>query len=510
MTVSDLNIMRIPRRLGRERSHSGFFIAVVTSVGVSVGLGGLATSEQFPKIAEGLLVLAAVALLVRRFGLGVWLAILVLGSVDALPGPELETIETPLHLYLSDVFIVVLIATLLIDNFREDFQRLADTPERRVLSIWSGVLLLLWVATVARSYVWGEITLAHAMDYGRDFVFFALLLPLFAATLTRSYVRWVMLVTLALGVVGTDITEIMSIATHRSFAFWVHPGHTVESNGITRLYVNAQFLEVVAAMLGFGLLLLARERRLRLAGAVLAPLSIIAVALELTRAQYIGCSIGLVFALVVWLGFNRDSAHFGRQHLARLLVILSVLGAVLVLGPASLIPQTTLSAVESRVSSVFSTLSSNNATTSTVAYRKVEASELEQVLGPNWVFGLGFLDPRNHYVAGIRLGSIRNGDVGVLNAIMTMGIIGAVLIYFPVVFILVGLIWRAMTGAERREDSWIVFGIAAWIVSVLTTSVTLVSLFSAPGLCIAAFALGIGTTCLAPRYPVQHGGAPST
>jgi len=501
MTVSDLHIRRITRPHGGQRLFSGSSVLVIVGASLSLGLGALAASEDFSKIAEGLLVVAVVAALVWRFGLGVWLALLVLGSVDALPGPELETIETPaLHLFMSDVLIVVLILTLLIDNYRDGFGHLADTRERRMLCFWSCALLFVWLITVGRSYALSEIPLKHAMDFGRDFAFFALLLPLFAATLTRPRVRTATLVALAIGIVVVDLTEIISITTHRTLTFWVHAGRTVESNGITRIYVNAQFLEVLAVMLGFGVLFLARSGRLRLVGALLALLSTMAVALELTRAQYVGFAAGLGVALVVWLVFSRRSAGFGRKHLVRLTLVLSVIGVLLILGPSSLIPKTALAGVESRISSVFETLSSNNASTSTVAYREVEASELEQVLGANWIFGLGFLDPRTHYVSGLRLGSIRNGDVGVLNAVMTMGIVGAALIYFPVVFIFVALISRTLRGVENPNESWIAFGIVAWIVSVLTTSVTLVSLFSAPGLCIAALALGIGVTCLTPGY----------
>ena len=103
---------------------------------------------------------------------------------------ELETIETPLlHLYLSDTLIVVLIVTLLFDNCLDGFRRLATTRVRRVLCVSSGIFLLVWLVTVARSYIWANIPLQHAMDFGRDFVFFAILVPLFAATFTRARVR---------------------------------------------------------------------------------------------------------------------------------------------------------------------------------------------------------------------------------------------------------------------------------------------------------------------------------
>jgi hypothetical protein len=492
-------VSRVALRPWKQRSPAGLSAIVFLCVLLSVGVGVLATSEQSTKLLEALLGLIAVATLVWRFGLGAWLALLVLGSVDALPGPELETIEIPtLHLYASDFMIVMIIITLVLDNSRDGFRNIANTQGRRILCIWSAALLLVWSVTVARSAVSANIPLKHAMYYGRDFAFFALLLPLFASTLTRRRVRDGMLSVLALGVLLVDSTEIISVATRKALPFLVHSQRTTEIDGITRLYVNAQYIEVVAAMLGVGLLLLSRAGRLRQLGALLAIFSIAAVLLELTRAQYVGGIVGLAAALAVWLAVNPRTARLALRRVARLLVIVVVLAGVIAVLQPPHVTSSVLKGVESRFSSVLSTLSSSNANSSTVAYRKLEASELEHVLGSQWLFGLGFLDPRNHYVSGLPNGSIRNGDVGVLNAVMTMGIIGAILIYLPVLYVLIALVGRAISGSERPRESWIAFGITAWIVSTLTSSVTLLSLFSAPGLCIAALALAIGATCAEP------------
>lgn len=481
----------------RSRLHRRLLAVFGTVVIVGFGLAVFAASEPSTKTVGALIGLAAIAALTWRFGLGVWLAVLALGSIDALPGPGLETIETPLlHLYLSDTLIAVLILTLLLDNGRNGFRHLFDNGTRRVLSIWSGIFLLVWIATVARSYIWAGIQLSHAMDYGRDFAFFAALVPLFAATFTRPRVLRAVLVTLAIGILAADIAEILSVTTHHTLTFLVHPKQTTELDGITRLYVSAQYLAVVAAMLGVGLLLFGGDRRLRVLGAALALLSTSSVAVELTRAQYVGGAVGLMVALVVWMTFGRRASQLARRRLGKLLLIICIFAALITLIHPPQINNTAISGVEERFTSVFTSLSSANASQSTVAYRAIEASQLEQVLGSNWLFGLGFLDPRNHYVVGIRNGSIRNGDVGVLNAVMTMGVVGALLVYFPLIFILIGLGRRAISGNESPGHSWIAFGSAAWIVSALTSSLTLVTLFSSPGLCISALALGVATTCL--------------
>lgn len=334
------------------------------------------------------------------------------------------------------------------------------------------------------------------MDFGRDFAFYAALLPLLAATFVDARIQRVTLLTLAIGALVSDLAEIASVVSHHTLTLLVHAERTTEENGITRIYVHAQYLTVVAAMLGVGLWLLARERKLRLFGVALALFSISSIALELTRAQYVGGTVGLIFALAVWVVFGQHSAHFGRQRVARFVFIIIIFGGIVTLVYPPQISNTAIGGVEERFSSVFTELSSNNTTRSTVAYRKVEAAELEQVLGSKWVFGLGFLDPRSHYVIGVREGSIRNGDVGVLNVVMTMGIVGALLIYFPLVYMLFGLVRAAIAGAELPGESWIAFGIAAWIVSTLTSSLTLVTLFSPSGLCITAVALAVGANVL--------------
>jgi O-Antigen ligase len=504
--------MRSSHSLRRTSLPHHTLIALIASVGASLVVGALVTTSRGESIIEVVFAVTLASALILRFGLGSWLAILILGAIDALPGPELETITVPgLHIYVTDALVLVLVLTLLLENSRDGFQCLMNTRTRRVLCAWSGGFLLLWWVTVTRSAVSSNIPVGPAMKYGRDFAFFALLVPLFAATLTRQRVRLVMLVGLTIGIMIAEIAEIVGTVSHRVSSFWVHSARTVEFGHVTRIYVNAQYLEVLGIGLGFGLLLLGRERRLRTTGAALTLLSVTAVALELTRAQYIGNLVGIVAALAVWLTMSRPSRRFGRQRLARIvLVIIAAVALFTFVHPPAAVEKAFGDAA-ARVETVIPTLLSSKPKKSTVAIRESEASALENVLGERWLFGLGFLDPRFDYFNGLHEGSIRNGDVGVLNAVMTMGVIGAIFLYFPLLFVLIGLVWCAVAGTERPRDSWIAFGVVAWIVSSLTSSVTLVSLFGSPGLTIAALALGIGTTCLTDPYasaaPARRGAA---
>jgi hypothetical protein len=134
-------------------------------------------------------------------------------------------------------------------------------------------------------------------------------------------------------------------------------------------------------------------------------------------------------------------------------------------------------------------------TSGTFGYRTNLDAKMLHILGPQWPIGLGFLDPSVHYVAGLPEGAIRNSDIGVFNALMTMGVIGAFFIYAPLLYGFVELLraagsWRRLGLPERR---WVAYGGTAWIAWALVGSWNLVVLFSVAGLVVTALVLG----CLA-------------
>jgi len=112
---------------------------------------------------------------------------------------------------------------------------------------------------------------------------------------------------------------------------------------------------------------------------------------------------------------------------------------------------------------------------------------MKAYLGEKWLTGLGFVPPSTHYFEGLPHGSIRDSDLGVFNAVMTMGAIGAALIYLPVVAVLSDCL-RRRASQEAGEHSWLRYGGAIWIVATLVTSVTLVTLFSTSGLVLVSVA----------------------
>ena len=112
--------------------------------------------------------------------------------------------------------------------------------------------------------------------------------------------------------------------------------------------------------------------------------------------------------------------------------------------------------------------------TGTVSYRlHVARLELE-VLGDNWVAGVGFLNPAYHWVPGLPEGSIRNSDLGPLSLLMTMGLIGLFLAYMPPV---AGLFYLL-----RRRRSFVQYGGAMYLGAALVASITLETISSKTGL----------------------------
>jgi hypothetical protein len=165
---------------------------------------------------------------------------------------------------------------------------------------------------------------------------------------------------------------------------------------------------------------------------------------------------------------------------------------VIVLAPASA-KSGALHGVSTRFSSIFDALGTGNAKASTVAFRAVEARELEQRLGSEWPLGLGFLDPRSRYYPSLEpSGSIRNSDVGILNPVMTMGVVGTALFYLPLLWLSAQLVTLQVTRRAPAATAWAAFGIFAWLVMASTTSVTLVILFSPTGAVVSAVMTGAG------------------
>jgi hypothetical protein len=231
--------------------------------------------------------------------------------------------------------------------------------------------------------------------------------------------------------------------------------------------------DLVITVAIFGAAVLATTRRDRATPLIVAMtiVMLLAFLLQLTRATYLGMAIGLLIATTIALTRGASVRRILVRRITLLLTILSV-GILGLVGLGS--SNTPTTAINERISSGLSQVSEK---TGTVGYRVNLYSEMLHILGSRWPVGLGFLHPRDKFFPSLPSGSIRNDDVGLLNAVMTMGVIGLLLL-FGVLIAVAHHVARTASG----RPTWLVVGLFGWLSLLAATSPTLVTLFSPTGL----------------------------
>ena len=88
-------------------------------------------------------------------------------------------------------------------HFTTPADQLVDRRWLALTRTWAFIFLAWWLVTLARSVFFSDIPLLHAALFGRDFLYFALLLPLLPVALRRrsDFVALVAMV----GVGGSDL-----------------------------------------------------------------------------------------------------------------------------------------------------------------------------------------------------------------------------------------------------------------------------------------------------------------
>jgi hypothetical protein len=346
--------------------------------------------------------------------------------------------------------------------------------------------MIIWV----RSALFDGIPPVLAARYARDFLYFAVTLPLLCDVfVTYPRLRRQVLWTLGIGASVFAFAQLVQYGANISLNFILHPRLTSEFEGTTRIYSPMNGLIRAAFALSIGALILAPTRRLKRWSFLPAIVFGVAMLLQLTRAAYFGAAAGFAVAAFIWW-FRRGPS---RAQARRQLIFVPVL-AICLLGlgaAASSAERQVISKVSSRVATGFSDV---NGGTGTVADRVTLTNEMLRLLGGDWPIGLGFLHPGVHYVPTLPAGSIRNSDVGVLNAIMLMGVIGALLLYLPVLLVLRALTRGSPDRGVTPEGEWLRLGAAIWIIGVVASSITLDDLYSYGGLQLAACLLALAAS----------------
>ncbi len=213
-------------------------------------------------------------------------------------------------------------------------------------------------------------------------------------------------------------------------------------------------------------------KRWRRGATALTVLTGLALALSFIRAIYVGELVGLAI-ISFHLGKGNHlggSAYPLRVHFCLLGVVL----ALALVGGGTTTTANSSSPVQVVAARAALGLTDVETGGGTAGYRLREAHLELGVLGGNWLAGLGFLHPSYRYFAGLPEGAIKNGDLGSLSVLMTMGIIGLILAYIPPV---VGLIYLL-----RRRYGAVQYGGAMYLVAAIVGSITLGAVSTLPGL----------------------------
>lgn len=446
-------------------------LAAIAAIGVLSVLLGPAIAYGGPVVYGLLIGLPLLAWLVLvRPGLavgGLWLA--------ALNGIPLLNIQSGVGQFKPTDLATIVIVLMAGRNLL-----LARAPRARIptgLAVACALFGLWWLITFFRSLSAG-IPTVDAFFFGRDFLSLVVLIP--AAWIVLSEPKaWRECVCVIL--LGTGIYSLAYIGGSLgliSATSFTHPTLVLNFGSVQRIYTPMNDLVIAVAVFTTAVVVTTRANRATPILALLAAVTLIAFFLQLTRANYLSMALGALIAIVIALSRGAEL----RRVLARRASIALVVVGVFFFGVIGLGSRGVPTSVVSQ--RITSGLSNFNERSGTVGYRLNLYHRMFSILGPEWPVGLGFLHPRDRYFPDLPEGSIRNSDVGLMNAVMTIGVLGLALLF--AIFLTAA---RHVAKTRARRPPWVVVGLFAWLTVVAAGSPTLVTLFSATGILTTALTL---------------------
>jgi O-Antigen ligase len=456
------------------------------AAGLSLVVGWLIASGH--TVVALVLCAALPALLVAAWaGLAAIAGLLLIITLNGVPGIDLTRFNVHGSFETLDICAIALIVLAASRHFL-GVRTAADRNTRR-LAAWSCAFLAVWAIAFVKGINDGVPMLKAAL-FGRDFLFFALLVP-FAKALVktdRELERFVLAVAamttiFAVGEIGATVGALPPGVINDIQVLPVGP--------FQRVYSNMNDLVVLGFCCALAYALLRNGRGARLAAAVAAVCGV-AVVLQLTRAIYVGLAFGMLLAFVVWAAGRFPD----RLRLRRRILWIGGGIVVAVFIAAFLAPQvvssSSVQALTHRISEGASDVGSarrgSGTSANTLAYREQVSSTMLEVLGSRWVLGLGFLHPAYVHFPQLPHGSIRSNDTGLFNGLMTMGVVGTVLIYVPALIVLGGVLLKT---SEKDRWNWLRLGGMIWLLSVIAGSLTLATWFSTNGLVLTSIVIGV-------------------
>jgi hypothetical protein len=460
---------------------------------VLVGLGVLALSilagAAILDPRWSVLVLPGIALTVligiAAASRGALVGFTVLGVLNGIPGLDLESFAAPGSFRPNDLLILFLVGALLLWHLTTSAEHLVDSRWLRLARTWAFIFVAWWLLTFARSVFFSDIPALQAALYGRDFLYFGILLPLLPVAFRRrsDLVALVAVVgaggaIFALGQIATSLFPSVSAVFDPSLL--INETLTNEFEGVTRVYAYMSEVVVLGAIVAAGVAILARSRRGRVISSALFVLLTVASLSQLSRAAYAAMVAGFVLLLLAALFRASAPLEVVRRVLPALVLVVALIPVLSLVHPSDTGSQSAAQVFAVRAESGIQEF---QARSGTFGYRRNVQTEMLDLVGNRFPIGLGFWHPDARYVGSLPQGTIRNSDVGVLNGIMTIGAIGTILLYLPVLGTIVFLVRRRR---DAREWDGVVLGASGWLFGVVIASIALVTLFTVQGLVLTA------------------------
>ncbi len=212
-----------------------------------------------------MIAIAALVVLAARAP-GPLAALLLLAALNGIPIVNLNS-RLPGGAYFDDVAAVAL--ALLLYAYGDPIRTPREARIIRAATIWGACFAAYWLLTLGRSVLNDGIPLLKAAVYGRDFLYFAILLPLaLRARFPSGSLRagaWVLLLGVAIYAFGATVISLTGV----TIGWLVHPAivdtTTFASLGATRVYAPMSYLVNTCLIFTVALLLSpsARGRRWR-------------------------------------------------------------------------------------------------------------------------------------------------------------------------------------------------------------------------------------------------------
>lgn len=448
-------------------------LPVVFAVLLSLAVGGAVATR--PEYLAAFVALGAAGA-VGRWNRGVLAGFLALLVLNGIPFINVQPSATGGN-YLDDVAFAALLGFLAGCALANSREASRDWVVMAAFA-WAAIYLLWWFWETERSVGANE-SLFAAVKFGRDFMYFGLLIPLALAGLRRRDHLLGFAVTLGAGAALYSIGQILSVLLGLALPWLVHIGKTASFDGVVRIYAPMNDLIIAAFPMAIGAALLGPPAARRPA-AVLALLTGVANALSFTRAVYASETVALLLVGLVYC--IRAGWEGARVRRAATVAIACIAVAVAVAsGTGSSQSSSPLEAVVARTELGFTNVQDQSGN---VGYRFQQASYVAQVVNGRWLVGVGLRTPDSLWVQGERDGSIRNSDLGSFSILATMGVVGFLLIYAPV---MAGLCFAI------RERGPVPFGAAMYLGVAIIGSITLATLSSVSGILVVGSVL---TLCL--------------